>query len=157
MKNDAVLRCINENCKAKILGSLEHFVSKNCMNIDGLGVKIIQLLLEQNLISNIADIFLLKKNDLSLLDRMGDKSAENIIGAIKKSKKTDLYRFLHGLGIQHIGQNASKVLEKQYEGNIKNIINATKDELINIDEVGKVMAESIVSFFSKKCNIISCI
>ena len=84
---------------------------------------------------------------------MGDKSAENIIDAINNSKKTDLHRFLHGLGIKHVGQNASKILERQYQGNIKNVINSTRGELININEIGDVMADSIVSFFSSEYNI----
>jgi len=154
IEDDAVLRCINKDCKAKVLGSLEHYVSKNCMNIDGLGIKIIQLLFDKNLISNIADIYLLTKEDLSPLDRMGNKSAENIIDAISKSKKSDLYRFLHGLGIKHVGQNASKILDKEYNSNIENIFKATKEELIEINEIGEIMADSIVSFFSNQNNII---
>ncbi len=159
-EDDAVLRCFNKNCKAKILGSLEHYVSKNCMNIEGLGIKIIKLLLDENLISNVADIYLLKKEDISDLDRMGEKSAKNIIDAINNSKKTDLHRFLHGLGIKHVGQNASKILEKKYNGKINNIIKATKEELVEINEIGEIMADSIVSFFSNTNNIIliqSCI
>ena len=121
---------------------------------------LIKLLLDENLISNIADIYLLKKEDISALDRMGEKSANNVIDAINKSKKTDLHRFLHGLGIKHVGQNASKILEKKYNGKIKNIIKATKEELVEIDEIGEIMADSIVSFFSNTNNIIliqSCI
>ena len=85
---------------------------------------------------------------------MGDKSAENIINAINQSKKNNLNSFLHGLGIKNVGQNASKILENKFNGNIKNIIKATKNELVSIDDVGDVMAESIVSFFSDNKNIV---
>ena len=150
---DAVQRCINIYCPAKIQGSIEHFVSKNCMNIDGLGGKIIKLLLDQNLISDFSDLYKLQINDIAVLDRMGEKSAENIIKAIKNSKQTTLAKFIHGLGINHIGQNASKILAKSFNNDIYLLINGTKEDYLLINEVGDIMAESLLSYFSNKKNI----
>ena len=150
---DAVQRCINIYCPAKIQGSIEHFVSKNCMNIDGLGGKIIKLLLDKNLISDFSDLYKLQINDIAVLDRMGEKSAENIIKAIKNSKQTTLAKFIHGLGINHIGQNASKILAKSFNNDIYLLINGTKEDYLLINEVGDIMAESLLSYFSYKKNI----
>ena len=152
-KGDAVLRCINTSCPAIIQGSIEHFVSKNCMNIDGLGGKIIKLLLNQNLISDFSDLYRLQMNDIATLDRMGMKSAENVIKAIKYSKQTTLAKFIHGLGINHIGQNASKILAKSFNNDIYLLINGTKEDYLSINEIGDIMAESLLSYFSNKKNI----
>ena len=150
---DAVDRCENNLCSAQIHGLIKHFVSKNCMNIDGFGEKIVELLLKEELITNIADIFALKKEDIAQLDRMGEKSAENIINSIEIAKNTSFSNFIHGLGIRNIGLNASKLLEKYFNSNIDLLINASKEELLYIDEIGDIMAESLINYFQVPNNI----
>ena len=152
-EDEAVLRCDNLYCPAKLKGSLQHFVSKNCMNIDGLGIKIIELLIQNKLINNISDIFYLNRDDLSHLDGMGEKSAANIIKSIENSKTSSMARFLFGLGIRHVGQNASKILEKHFQSNLNSLIKSTKEELVDIHEIGEVMADSIKSYFNNQVNI----
>ena len=151
-KSESVLRCNNNICPAKTKGQIEHFVSKNCMNIDGLGSKIIELLISKNLINNFSDLYYLTENQISHLDRMGDKSAKNIIDAINKSKNTTLSKFINGLGIRNVGLNASKLLEKHFNGNLLNIMEASKDDLIAINEIGDIMADSIIDYFSNDNN-----
>ena len=151
-EGDAVHRCINNNCKAKIIGSLEYYVSKNCLNIDGLGKKIIQLLFNKNLIYNFSDIYYLKREDLSILEGLGEKSAENIIKSIDKSKRCYMYQFINGLGIRHVGENGAKLLDGFCNGNIYKLINTDKDALLTIPEIGEVMAHSIIKYFHNEDN-----
>ncbi len=151
--NEAVLRCINENCKAIIKGKIEHYVSKNCLDISGLGIQIINLLIKNNLINQISDIYKLEVDDLINLERMGQKSSENIINSINKSKKTTFSKFINGLGIRNVGLNASKLLEKKFNNNIEKLINCTYEELTNINEIGDKMANSIIEYFNNSNNI----
>ena len=118
------------------------------MNIDGLGTKLVELLIDTQLVNDIGDLYLITEQQLLSLDRMGEKSANNIISAINQSKKSTLSRFIHGLGIKHIGENAAKILEKYFEGNIDKLMNISKNELVQINEIGDVMADSIVEYFS---------
>jgi len=152
--DEAEHKCQNIFCNAKIQGSIQHYVSKNCMNIDGFGEKLIAVLLEKKMISNISDIYTLSIDQLSQLERMGEKSATNIIESINNSKKTNLYRFINGLGINHIGQNASKVLSSHFNDDLNILRKASKEDLISINEIGEIMAESIISFFQNENNII---
>lgn len=151
--NEAVLRCCNANCDAIIKGKIEHYVSKNCMDISGLGIKIIDLLIANNLLNNISDIYRLKIKDLKNLQRMGQKSAENIINSINQSKKTTLAKFINGLGIRNVGLNASKLLEKNFNNDIFRLINSNYEELIEINEIGEIMANSIIEYFNNNENI----
>ena len=153
IQNEAEYKCQNKDCIAKIKGSIQHYVSKSCMNIDGLGEKIIAVLLKNNLISNFSDLYYLTINEISQLDRMGEKSAKNIISAIQNSKKSSLDKFINAIGINHIGQNASKKLSTHFNGKIDLLINSSRDELISINEIGDVMADSIISYFSDENNI----
>ena len=157
-EDEVVLRCLNQNCQAQLEGKIKHFVSKNCMDIDGLGEKIVQLLIQNKLIKNISDIFQLTHLQISDLDRMGDKSASNIIDSINKSKNTTMARFIHGLGIRNVGNHLSKILEKNFNYNFNNLINSQFEDLILIDEVGDIVAESIINYFKDKnnLNIINC-
>lgn len=152
-EDEAVLRCINSHCQAQLEGKIKHFVSKNCLDIDGLGEKIVQLLIKNKLITNISDIFELSHEQISSLERMGNKSAENIINSINKSKNTTMARFIHGLGIRNVGNHLSKILEKYYNYNFDSLINAHFDELISIDEVGDIVADSIINFFKDENNL----
>ena len=151
--NEAVLRCMNDNCEAIIKGKIEHYVSKNCLDISGLGTQIINLLIKNNLINKISDIYKLKVDDLVNLERMGQKSAENIINSINKSKTTTFSKFINGLGIRNVGLNASKLLEKKFNNDIEKLINCNYEELINIDEIGGIMANSIIEYFNNSNNI----
>ena len=150
--DEAVTRCINSVCKAKIKGQIEHYVSKNCMNIDGLGNKIIDLLLSANIINDIGDLYNLNLDELSRLERLGEKSAQNIINAIEQSKNTTLARFINGLGIRNVGFNASKLLEKHFNGDLNALMQASIEQLVSINEVGDIMANSIVEYFSNNNN-----
>tara|TARA_B100000579_G_scaffold437992_1_gene470632 strand:+ start:4209 stop:6212 length:2004 start_codon:yes stop_codon:yes gene_type:complete len=151
--DEAMIRCLNESCPAKLKGSIEHFVSKNCMNIEGLGTKITELLIDKKIIKNIADIYVIKHEDISTLDGMGEKSADNIINSINKSKKTTMSRFIYGLGIRHVGQNSSKILENNFKGDLTKLFNADKEQLLLIHDVGSVMADSIINYFNNADNL----
>ncbi len=147
IEDEAKHKCTNINCKARLKGSIKHFVSKNAMDIDGFGNKLTEILVDQNIINNIADIYSITKEQIINLDRQGEKSAENIIQSIQNSKKTTLSRFLHGLGISNVGQFLGKLLEKEF-GSLENIINADIEKLNSIDQIGPIVAESIFSFFA---------
>jgi DNA ligase (NAD+) len=151
--NEAEYKCQNVSCSAKIKGSIQHYVSKPCMNIEGIGEKLIELLLVNNLIKNFSDLYNLKSIDISALDRMGEKSANNIINAVNNSKSTSLNRFINGLGINHIGQNAAKNLASFFNNDINLLINASKEELLNINEIGEIMADSLIKFFDDGENL----
>ena len=153
LDGDAIHRCINIECPAKILGSIQHYVSKNCLNIDGLGKKIIELLVKNNLINNFSDLYYLNKNDLASLEGLGEKSADNIINSINNSKVCYMSQFINGLGIRHVGENAAKLLDKFYAGDISKLMIASNQKLIEIPEIGEVMAHSINEYFSNKDNI----
>ena len=150
--DEVVTRCINNSCSAKIKGQIEHYVSKNCLDIDGLGNKIIDLLLSENIIKDIGDLYQLNLDELSQLERLGEKSAQNIIDSIHKSKNTTLARFIHGLGIRNVGLNASKLLERHFNGDLNKLMQASTEELLSINEVGDIMADSIVNYFSNNDN-----
>lgn len=148
---ESAVKCINLSCPARIKRSIVHFVSKGAMNIDKLGESIIIRLYELGIIKNISDIYKLTIDDLKDLERFGEKSAQNLINAINKSKTNDLYRLIFGLGIDFIGEKASKSLEKKYTS-LDEIIDAKYDDLIQIQDFGNAMASSIVKFFSNENN-----
>ena len=152
-KGEAVARCQNKNCPAQIKGQIEHFVSKNCMDIDGFGTKLVEQLVNNKMISNVSDIFNLNMEVLSNLDRMAEKSAQNILDSIENSKATTLARFIHALGIRNVGEHSAKVLEKSFEGDLSLLMNATMESLMEIHEIGDIMAESIHEYFNLESNI----
>jgi DNA ligase (NAD+) len=152
LESEVILRCLNINCPAQIEGTIIHFISKNCMDIDGFGEKLVISLIKNNLIANIADIFELKIEALIELDRMGLKSATNIINSINFSKETTLSRFIHGLGIRNVGYHLSKVLDKTFNSDIHKLIRAPFEELILIDEIGDIVAKSIIDYFNNDYN-----
>ena len=147
-EGEAAIRCTGTECPAKLYRNLVHFVSREAMNIDGLGENIIEQLLNEKLISNIADIYSLSFEDISSLKKNGTKFATNLINAIENSKQNDLYRLLTALGINHIGAKASKVLAKKFK-TIDNLSNASYEELSEISDIGPIMAKSIVEFFEE--------
>ncbi|MEO8761255.1 MAG: NAD-dependent DNA ligase LigA [Bacteroidia bacterium] len=140
--------CINENhCPPQIKGKIEHFVSRKAMNIDSLGGETIEQLYNAKLINNIADIYELKKEQLLPLERMAEKSVNNLLEGIQASKQIPFERVLYGIGIRHVGETTAKKIARKIK-NIDALINATEEELLQVDEVGEVIAKSIAAFFA---------
>ena len=144
-------RCVNADCPAKLLGTILHFASRGVMNIDGMGDALVTQLTERGLVKNVADIYKLTKADLLTLDRMGDKSAQNILEEIEASKKLPLERVIYGLGIRMVGERTAQFLVEHF-GSMEALEHASVEELQNVDEVGPRIAESIVEFFSIPAN-----
>lgn len=148
LEDEVALRCINPKCPAQIREGLIHFVSRNAMNIDGLGEKVVAQLFQEKLIEDVADLYQLQKDELLGLDRMGEKSADNLLQAIVASKENSLERLLFGLGIRHVGAKAAKTLAQHF-GSIENLQKATYEDLITINEIGEKMANAIVMYFEQ--------
>ena len=151
-EGEAAFRCTGASCPAQIKRNIIHFVSRNAMDIDGLGPAIIEQLLERNMIKNAADLYYIHAQDVMTMDKMGKKSAENLINALEKSKENTLSKLITALGIRFIGEKASKLIAK-YAKNMDNLIALTKEELISIDEIGEAMAQSVVDYFSEPQNL----
>ena len=150
------LRCIAEECPAKIQRRLEHFASKGAMDIEGLGPAIIEQLIDSDLITRPDDLYRLKADDLAKLEGFGEKSAENLLGSLEQSKAAPLDRVLYALGIRNIGAKAAKLLSDHF-GSMEAIMAASLEELSSIHEVGAVMAENVCAFFSsdENCDLIA--
>lgn len=144
--------CLNIDCPARIVESLCHFVSRDAMNIDGLGVKVVEQLYDNQLIENVADIYKLQKEQLLPLERMGEKKVTNLLTAIENSKQNSLERLLFGLGIRHVGSKTAKVLAAHFE-TIDALMQATFDDFKGIAEIGDVIANSIVHYFTQDANV----
>ncbi|MDF2786905.1 MAG: ligA [Neobacillus sp.] len=148
-EGEVALRCINPKCPAQIREGLIHFVSRDAMNIDGLGEKVISQLFVEKLISDVADIYKLTFDQLIALERMGEKSVTNLLKAIEASKANSLEKLLFGLGIRHVGAKAAKTLAQSFD-TMDKLAFATKEDLIAINEIGDKMADSIVAFFDQE-------
>lgn len=146
---ESVLRCTNPECPAQLLRNLIHFVSRDAMDIDGLGEAVLRQLVDCNLVNSPIDIYKLTKEQIMTLDKKREKSADNLINAIEKSKENPLYRVLYALGIRHIGQKNAKLLCEAFLS-IEKIMNADVEEISAIEGFGKIMAESVVEYFSQK-------
>ncbi|MGI8386342.1 NAD-dependent DNA ligase LigA [Robertmurraya sp. P23] len=146
LEDEVALRCINPKCPAQIREGLIHFVSRTAMNIDGLGEKVISQLFAEQLIEDVADIYKLTFDQLIQLERMGEKSVNNLIEAIEASKANSLEKLLFGLGIRHVGAKAAKTLAQEFE-TIDRLALATAEELTSINEIGEKMADSVVAYF----------
>ena len=144
--DEAAIRCINPDCPAQLLRNLIHFCSRDAMDIEGLGPAILEQFSKNNMISSSADIYDLKSEDILKLDGFQEKSAKNIIESINKSKENDLSKLLFALGIRHIGSKAAKLLAEHFK-NIDAVINASVEEICEIDGFGEVMAISVYDFF----------
>jgi DNA ligase (NAD+) len=144
-------RCVNANCPAKLQGTILHFASRHVMNIDGLGEVLVNQLTERGLVKNVADLYKLTKDDLLRLERMGEKSAENVLAEIEASKKLPLERVIYGLGIRFVGERTAQFLAEHF-GALDAIMNASAEELEEVNEVGPRIAESIVEFFADEHN-----
>ena len=152
IEGEAAHYCPNENaCPPQIKGKIEHFVSRKAMNIDGLGTETVNLLYQNNLLKNVADIYELKTSDISGLERLGDKSAQNIIDGVEKSKQVPFERVVFALGIRYVGETVAKKLTGYFK-TIENLENATLDELTSVDEIGERIAESVIAYFADHQN-----
>ena len=152
LEGEAVTRCMNTACPDQLRRGIIHFVSRNAMNIEGLGESIVALLLGNKLIQDVADLYYLKKADLTPLERMGEKSAQNLIDAIEKSKTNDLDRVVFGLGIKLVGERAAGLLADAF-GTMDRLIHGTYEEITSIPEIGDKMAESLVAFLKEEGNL----
>ncbi len=152
-EDEVVARCQNLSCPAQVKRRIEHFVSKNAMDIDGVGEKLIDQLVEKNLVKSVDDLYRLTLDQLSELERMAEKSAKNTISAINNSKSTTFHRFVYALGIRNVGEHVAKVLEKSFTGNIEIFMKTNAEVLEDIDEVGPIVAETIVKFWADETNV----
>ncbi len=148
-EGEAATRCIGIECPAQLLRSIVHFVSKEAMDIDGLGYKIVEQLIEKGLIKNIADIYTLSLEDIASLKKNGKKFAGNLIDSIEKSKKQDLFHVINALGIRQVGIKAAKVLAKKYK-TMEELSNASFESLALTDDVGEITANNIREFFEQE-------
>ena len=151
-EGEAAVRCTGIECPAKLFRNLVHFVSREAMDISGLGENIIQQLLDKGLIKNIADIYTLNFEDIASLKKNGKKFAQNLVDAIERSKQNDLSKLITALGIRHVGVKASRMLAKKYK-TMDNLMNASFEELSMIDDIGPIVANSIREFFLEKQTI----
>ncbi|MBN1225349.1 MAG: NAD-dependent DNA ligase LigA [Deltaproteobacteria bacterium] len=149
---DVVFRCSNPDCPAQVKGLIRHFVSKDAMDIDGLGDKIIDQLLDKGLIKDTADLYDLRLQDLLHLDKMAEKLGTNILNAIKDSKNTTLPRFIYSLGIRHVGEHTAHVLAEKYR-DLDRLANASREDLLSVNEIGPEIADSVIAYFSNEENI----
>jgi len=153
-KGESATRCINSTCPAQVKERIKHFASKGAFDIDGLGDKLVEQLVDRGLLSSYADIFHLEEDQLSHCERMGKKSARNLALAIERSKKVTLSRFIYALGIRHVGEHVAGILADKY-GVFENLLNSSTDELKSIEGIGPVLAESLPKFFRQNENRIT--
>ena len=147
LSDEVALRCQNAECPAQMLRRLTHFACRDAMDIEGLGPAVAQQIIDRGLVTSPADLYLLKAEELSEIERMGEKSAQNLIDAIRQSKENDLFRLIFGFGIRHIGQKAAKLLSEHFK-TMDAIVAASKEEIEQIEGFGSVMAESAQEFFA---------
>ena len=152
IEGEAAYRCINPNCKSRVMGILEHFCSKNAMNIEGMGPQIVKQLFEADLLNSFDDIYKIKYEDLINLDRFKNKSAMNLIDSINQSKKTTFPRFLFGLGIPNVGQHISKIMDKYCNSSLEKLTELTIEEMVEIDGIGETVAIAIQEYFNDNNN-----
>ena len=150
-EGEAALRCTNIDCPAQLLRNLIHFVSRDAMDIDGLGEAMITALVEAGMVHSPADLYQLSKEQILTLERTGEKSAANLLASLERSKHRDLARLLYALGIRNIGQKASQLLARQF-GSMEKVMAATWEEIAAIEGFGEIMARSVVQFFSEEPN-----
>lgn len=151
-EGEAAYRCIGIKCPAQLARQITHFVSRDAMDIDRVGPSIVEKFLENGLIESVADLYYIDKEKIAKLDKLGEKSADNIISAIENSKSRGLARVIYALGIRHIGLGGAKLVAEKFK-TMDNLLNATAEELSTIDDVGEKMAQSIVEFLAEKENI----
>lgn len=143
----AAHRCKNPECPAQVLRLIIHFCSRDAMDIEGLGETVLEVFTAKNMIKDVADIYCLKAEDIAVLEGLGEKSAQNILSAIEKSKENDLSKLIFALGINHIGEKAAKLLSVHF-GTLDSLMNATKEDILEIEGFGSVMADAVTEYFS---------
>ncbi len=148
-EGEAALRCCNPDCPNQLLRNLIHFCSRDAMDIEGLGTAVLETLVKEGLIKTAADIYTLEKEDIAKIERMGEKSAQNLIDAAEKSKSNDLSKLIYALGIRHIGQKAGNLLADRFD-TMDKLIEASTEEIASIEGFGQIMAESVTDFFSHR-------
>ncbi len=151
LQGEAVRRCVNANCSAQVKERIKHFASKGAFDIDGLGDKLVSQLVDEGLSKSYADIFTLDKATIAGLERMGEKSAQNLVDAITKSKEVTVARFIYALGIRHVGEHIAHVLTRRFK-TLRALMSATVDDLMGIDEIGPQVSESVVAFIDNREN-----
>lgn len=149
LDEEVALRCINPKCPAQIKEGLSHFVSRNAMNIDGLGPRVLEQMFDKELVADVADLYFLTEEQLMTLDKIKEKSAHNIYTAIAASKDNSVERLIFGLGIRHVGSKAAKVLAEHF-GDLGTIAKATKEEVVALDSMGEIIADSLVTYFENE-------
>ena len=147
LEEEVALRCINPKCSAQIKEGLSHFVSRQAMNIDGLGPKVIEQMYEKELVKDVADLYYLTQEQLLTLDKVKEKSANNLLKAIEASKANSAERLLFGLGIRHVGAKAAKILLEHYE-TIENLSQAKAEDILNLHTMGETIANSLTTYFA---------
>ena len=152
IEGEAATRCINSSCSAQVKERIKHFASKGALDIDGLGNKLVDQLVDKGLMTSYADLFKLDQETLADLERMGEKSAENLFSAIEASKRVPFARFLFALGIRHAGEHAALLLSENFSS-LEELISCSQDDLEKIEGIGPVVAESIIEFFKQAGNL----
>jgi DNA ligase (NAD+) len=151
LENEAVHRCMGLSCPAQFKGRVKHFASKRAMDIDGLGDKLVAQLVDKGMVKDVSDLYRLSKADLVSLERMADKSAQNILDAMEASKRKPLAKFIYALGIRHVGEHMAEVLARELKS-LGGFLRATEEDLLAIREVGPELAQSVVRFFGDQGN-----
>lgn len=149
LDEEVALRCINPKCPAQIKEGLSHFVSRNAMNIEGLGPRVLAQMFDKGLVSDVADLYALDKDQLLTLDKIKDKSAENILQAIDASRENSVERLIFGLGIRHVGAKAASILAEHF-GSLEAMSKGTKEEIVNLNTIGETIADSVVTYFENE-------
>ncbi len=149
IESEVALRCMNPMCPAQIKEGLNHFVSRNAMNIDGLGPRVLEQMYDKEIIKNVADLYFVTEEELLTLDKIKEKSANNILLAISNSKGNSLEKLMFGLGIQHVGAKAAKLIAERFK-HLDEIMKASKEEISTIDAIGPVIADSLVKYFENE-------
>ncbi len=152
LEGEVAHRCVNISCPAQLKEHIRHFASRGAMDIEGLGEKVSAQLFDAGLIADPADLYFLNKEQLVALDRQAEKSAQNLIDAVQKSKNPPLDKFIYALGIRHVGESTAKILASRF-GNMEHLITATVEDLTTINEIGPEIASSIMEFFHEHKNI----
>ena len=150
-EGEVIPRCTGLNCPAQIKGRIRHFASRRAMDIDGLGTKLVDQLVDRGLVRDVADLFRLREEDLIPLERMAEKSAGNLVAALERAKRPDLARFVYALGIRHVGEATARALAEHF-GTLEALMNASEEELLQVPDVGPEVARSVRAFFSEPRN-----
>ena len=146
-EDGAHIRCTGAECPAQLLRNLAHFASRDAMDIEGLGIAVVENLVNAGLVKTPGDLYFLKEEDVAQLERMGKKSAENLMAAIQRSKEQDLSRLIYAFGIRQVGQKAGKVLAARF-GTLEALENATLEELTAVDDIGEITARSVLEWMA---------